>query len=63
MFYCREGAEISDYSTFKTSYRADSLVLRNQQQKHTAKPLAARKKTNYIWIQMIYQEKLTMEFW
>jgi len=31
IFYCREGAEISDCSTFKTSYRADSLVLRNRQ--------------------------------
>ncbi len=49
IFYCRDSAEINGCGSHQTSSRLDSDVLRNRQQKHTAKTLAARlrKKTNY----------------
>ena len=41
MFYCRASAEINICNSLQTSSRFDSDVLRNRQQKHTAKPLQA----------------------
>ena len=39
IFYCRVSAEINYCGSLQTSSRFDSDVLRNRQQKHTAKPL------------------------
>ena len=41
IFYCRDSAEIKGCSSLQTSSRFDSNVLRNRQQKHTAKTLVA----------------------
>jgi hypothetical protein len=41
IFYCRESAEINGCGSLQTSSRVDSDVLRNRQQKHTAKTLSA----------------------
>ena len=40
IFYCRDSAEINGCVSLQTSSWFDSEVLRNRQQKHTAKPLA-----------------------
>jgi hypothetical protein len=40
IFYCRDSAEINGCGSLQTSSWLDSDVLRNRQQKHTAKPLA-----------------------
>ena len=45
IFYCRDSAEINGGSSLPTSSQVDSDVLRNRQQKHTAKPLWAILKT------------------
>jgi len=42
IFYCRDSAEINGCVSLQTSSWFDSEVLRNRQQKHTAKTL------NYI---------------
>jgi hypothetical protein len=39
MFYCRDSAEINICNSLQISSRFDSEVLRNRQQKHTAKTL------------------------
>ncbi len=41
IFYCRDSAKIKRSSNDETSYQLDNDALRNRQQKHTAKPLAA----------------------
>jgi hypothetical protein len=41
IFYCRDSAEINGCVSLQTSSWFDSAVLRNRQQKHTAKPLWA----------------------
>ena len=41
IFYCRDSAEINGSGSLQTSSRFESDVLRNRQQKHTAKPLWA----------------------
>ncbi|PLB87079.1 hypothetical protein C0T31_02250 [Dysgonamonadaceae bacterium] len=41
IFYCRDSVEINGSGSLQTSYRVDSDVLRNRQQKHTSKPLVA----------------------
>ncbi len=41
MFYCRVSAEIKGLGSLQTSSRFDSDLLRNRQQKHTAKTLPA----------------------
>ena len=46
IFYCRESAEINGCGSLQTSSRVDSDVLRNRQQKHTAKTLCASVKDN-----------------
>ena len=48
IFYCRYSANMKGCGSLQTSSRFDSDLLRNRQQKHTAKPLAvmARKKTD-----------------
>ncbi len=38
IFYCRDSAKIKRSSNDETSYQLDNDVLRNRQQKHTAKP-------------------------
>jgi hypothetical protein len=40
IFYCRDSAEINGCGSLQTSSWLDSDVLRNRQQKHTAKTLA-----------------------
>jgi len=40
IFYCRDSAEVNGCGSLQTSSRVDSDVLRNRQQKHTAKTLA-----------------------
>ncbi|HPK21140.1 MAG TPA: hypothetical protein PKY21_07730 [Paludibacteraceae bacterium] len=37
IFYCRDSAEINGRGSLQTLSRFDSEVLRNRQQKHTAK--------------------------
>jgi hypothetical protein len=44
IFYCRVSAEIKVCGSLQTSSWLDSEVLRNRQQKHTAKTLWARVK-------------------
>ena len=44
IFYCRDSAEINVCGSLQTSSWLDSDVLRNRQQKHTANPLATRRK-------------------
>jgi hypothetical protein len=39
IFYCRDSSEIKVCGSLQTSLRLDSDVLRNRQQKHTAKTL------------------------
>ena len=39
IFYCRDSAEIKVCGSLQTLSRLESAVLRNRQQKHTAKPL------------------------
>ena len=41
IFYCRVSANLKGCGSLQTSSWLDSDVLRNRQQKHTAKPLAA----------------------
>ncbi len=41
IFYCRDSAEINDSGSLQTLSWVDSDVLRNRQQKHTAKTLCA----------------------
>ena len=41
IFYCRDSTEINGCSSLQTSSELESEVLRNRQQKHTAKPLPA----------------------
>jgi hypothetical protein len=41
IFYCRVSAEINGIDSLQTSSLLDSDMLRNRQQKHTAKPLWA----------------------
>ena len=41
IFYCRVSANLKGCSSLQTSSWFDSVVLRNRQQKHTAKPLVA----------------------
>ena len=43
IFYCRDSAEINSSGSLQASSWLDSDVLRNRQQKHTAKPLGAIK--------------------
>jgi hypothetical protein len=40
IFYCRDSAKINGSGSLQTSSQVDSDVLRNRQQKHTAKTLA-----------------------
>ena len=40
IFYCRVCANLKSCGSLQTSSGLDSEVLRNRQQKHTAKPLA-----------------------
>ena len=44
IFYCRDSAEVNGCGSLQTSSRVDSDVLRNRQQKHTARPLAVSRK-------------------
>jgi len=44
IFYCRDSAEMKGCGSLQTSSWFDSEVLRNRQQKHTAKTLAVIKK-------------------
>jgi len=44
IFYCRDSAEMKGCSSHQTSSWLGSDVLRNRQQKHTAKTLPARLK-------------------
>lgn len=39
IFYCRDSAEMKGCSSHQTSSWLDSEILRNRQQKHTAKTL------------------------
>jgi len=47
IFYCRDSAEMKGSGSLQASFRLESKVLRNRQQKHTANPLACiqRKQT------------------
>ena len=48
IFYCRVSAEIKLCGSLQTSSFLDSEVLRNRQQKHTAKTLGASLKTKTV---------------
>ena len=52
IFYCRDSAEINGCGSQQTSSRFDSGVLRNRQQKHTAKPLCAMLKNKFRYIKL-----------
>jgi len=39
IFYCRDSAKMKSSTSLENLYRIESEVLRNRQQKHTAKPL------------------------
>jgi len=47
IFYCRVSANLKGCGSLQTSSWLDSDVLRNRQQKHTAKPLANIPRTIY----------------
>ena len=51
IFYCRVSAEINGCGSLQTSSWLDSDVLRNRQQKHTAKPLGVSGNPNEVqWL-------------